>query len=499
MKSLAYSISLFLLASNISLMAYTTEDGKAVPPLPPPPAANVVCSTSAQFYMAMRTQTSGKTIVLKDGTYPLAPFEPLGIDSSNITIRGESGDPTKVILTGSGFRNCTNRDEEMLVLYNGGFTLANLTITDSRCHGLKIENSRDDNVLLHNVRFINIGERMIKGGSVYDPLNWEIRYCHFENTLVPINDACRSDHDNGDYIAGMDIMNGTNWNVHDCFFKNIKGANGAARGAIFWWRGNRDMTAERNTFITCDRAICFGNPSGDGDVTDGIIRNNFIVKGAYIGIEVDNCAGIKIYNNTVYSADATYARTVQFLSNGTGNEMKNNIIYGQIRYIDGAFPDTSHNAFYSTNTNIFKNSQDENPHLSSSATMVINKGIDLGTNVMDDWDGSVRASIDGQIDIGADEYRLNDAVERGSDMVPDGITLVAGPNPFNPVVTIHTNAHSRASLRVFDVFGRSITDLSSSISHGGAMWDAHSFPSGIYLITLQTEKAFKTIKVTLLK
>ncbi|OGJ89590.1 MAG: hypothetical protein A2487_15235 [Candidatus Raymondbacteria bacterium RifOxyC12_full_50_8] len=446
------------MVSSIFLSAYTTWDGKIVPPLPGS-ASPSLCSTNTQLYMALRTQTANRIIVLKDGTYNIASFEPLRIDSSGITIRGESGDPTKVVIRGSGFRNCTNLDEEMFVLYNGNVTFADLTITDSRCHGLKVENARADNVLLHNVRFISIGERKIKGGSVYDPTNWEIRYCHFEDTLAPINDACRQDHDNGNYIAGMDLMNARDWIVHDCVFRNIRGATGGGRGAIFFWQGCQNMTVERNTFMGCDRNICFGNSSGGTAVTGGFIRNNFIVRGADNGIEMEHSSLVRIYNNTLYSTNPTYTMTVQFSANGADNEFRNNIIFGNISgSVQTMSNNITKNSAADANTNWFVDRTNGDLHLTANATQATNTGADL---VSDDWDGHLR---EGTPDIGADEYnsvRVEGAYQRSvSPMV--SISSVE-PNPFNPSVTIQYCISSlvcegteNALLAVYTMSGRQV-------------------------------------------
>jgi hypothetical protein len=90
-----------------------------------------------------------------------------------------------------------------------------------------------------------------------------------------------------------------------------------------------------------------------------------------------------------------------------------------------------------------------------------------------------------------------------------GINLNSFPSPFNSFNTIRfkINENSNAKLRVFNSLGKEIVLLlNKSLSPGeyNIHWDAKDkygnlLPSGIYLISLQTEKLVKTIKTILLK
>jgi len=385
--------------------AYTTWDRKEVPPLPLS-GLSVVCSTATQLHRALRTQRSGTTIVIKDGAYDVSPFEPLTIDSNHVTIRGMSGDPAKVILTGKGFNYCGM--EEMIILKAADATLASFTISEVRGNGLKLQTGNNHNCLLYNMRFLNIGERMIKGPGVAVSRNWEIRYCHFEDTKVAPAVRCgeSATDSSGDYIAGMDIMNSDSWVIHDCVFRNIRGPAGDARGGIFFWGGkaghaNTNVTVERNTFIGCDRAISFGNPSGTSDINGGVIRNNFIVRGCGIGIEMEHCTNVKVLNNTLYSSDAAYFRSVYFDANPSGNEFRNNIIFGMIKgNVQSMANNINKTLVPDTSANWFANITTADLHLTAAAAQAINTG--TAGLVIDDWDHHARAN--GQCDIGADEY-----------------------------------------------------------------------------------------------
>jgi hypothetical protein len=69
------------------------------------------------------------------------------------------------------------------------------------------------------------------------------------------------------------------------------------------------------------------------------------------------------------------------------------------------------------------------------------------------------------------------------------ISLTASPNPFNPSVNLRINglsgiagAHSGVSLRVYDLSGRCVADLSKVAQRGEAVWNAKGFASGVYVV-----------------
>ena len=85
------------------------------------------------------------------------------------------------------------------------------------------------------------------------------------------------------------------WTFSDNVFRDIKGRIGGGRAAIFIWVRSRRVVVQRNLIANCDRGVAFGNPGRstaniDGDqpvyVSDGVIRNNFIVGGPDRAIEL---------------------------------------------------------------------------------------------------------------------------------------------------------------------------------------------------------------------
>jgi hypothetical protein len=70
--------------------------------------------------------------------------------------------------------------------------------------------------------------------------------------------------------------------------------------------------------------------------------------------------------------------------------------------------------------------------------------------------------------------------------------LRISPDPVNGVARISLKGQAGelagASLRIFDVRGRMVTDLSGCIENGSASWNAEKVPAGIYLVTWTTSQ-----------
>jgi hypothetical protein len=378
----------------------------AVPPLSPS-AAQVVVRNTSELVAALGNAKPGQTLMLADGTYDVSAVEPLRIRVDSVGLFGASRDPAKVVLKGQGFGG-SNTDEEMIKIEATHSTLAYLTIRDVRSNGLKIQSGGNTGLLVHNVDFIDICERSIKGPDAPVSTGGIVRYCLFEQ-VTPITAAIPNLNFDGDYIAGMDMMKIDGWRIHDNTFKNIRGMHGGGRAGVFLWNGCKNVVVERNLFIGCDRGIAFGNPSGPvSEMEGGSIRNNFIVAGAGIAIEVCHSTASSIYHNTVYSANPSFTRTLSFFANASGNAVKNNLVMGHLSVESGTSPDTAGNLFVASAPDWFRNPVAGDLHLTTAAKAAIDKGVPL-PEITDDFDGIARA---GTPDIGADEFAPVSAVFR---------------------------------------------------------------------------------------
>ncbi|OGJ88846.1 MAG: hypothetical protein A2268_07870 [Candidatus Raymondbacteria bacterium RifOxyA12_full_50_37] len=500
------SCILLLFSASIAF-GYVTFDGKEVPTLPDP-ATTVIVANVSQLYMAIRNQQAGQTILISPGIYDVTAFEPLRISVNNLSIRGSAEDPSDVVLTGKGFEYLG--DEEMFQLYASATTFANLTLSECRGNCVKLQSMGNNNCLLHNVRFYNIGERMIKApnpGNIYSRA-WEIRYCHFENTKIPAVNR-PDDIAGGNYIAGMDLMYCDSFQIHDNVFMNIKGATGDGRGAVFTWNNSTNMDTYRNTFIGNDKAICYW-----ATVTEGTIKNNMIVAGANLGARIDNSIGIKLFNNTSFSADSGNGAFT--FSGSSGCEIRNNIISGGISVTGGTYPDTANNIILTRNQKTvaarwFGDLSKGDLHMQSDTCGPVDKGMVL-PSVTDDWDGRARDSLP---DIGADEFSNNPPIDLAefANLPKNDIFLCkATPNPFNPATVMRYSVPAAMAglpvrVHVLSLDGKHIRTLRDGHAGAGSfslVWDARNdagtpVSTGVYVVTVTVGETSKTAKVTYTK
>ena len=361
--------------------------------------------TSQELQQAVTKAGSKDTILLEDGAYRLASS--LWIESKNhLTLKGASEDPTKVILMGGGWAG--GKPEDVIVIRGSeDIAIAHLTITEARSYGIKIEGVHNlknpCDIHISHCRFIDIGTRGIKGTATQDRKHIEhgsVRHCYFENTRVPE----RSWLFDGDYISAIDMMYLNHWTFADNVFKNIKGANGGGRGAIFVWNQSRNVVVERNLFTDCDRSIAFGNPSeptnymqGTHHNYDGIIRNNAISTGAGKGIELVWLDNVKVYHNTVY-CPSPQGLAIHYFQRINRLHLANNLVRGRIK---GEGDVVSEDNVVGALDGYFVNPARGDFHLTEDATLALGKGVAL-TLVQDDIDGERRAE---RPDVGADERR----------------------------------------------------------------------------------------------
>jgi hypothetical protein len=403
MITLKHLSKLYFAAAFICLPLYSGYLPNSSVPALPAPRNIVTVSTAVGLITAVSQAMTGQTIMLADGDYYLTSS--LRIMTSGITLRGASGDPEKAILHGTGFGSA-NINEELVKIEAANDTVAYLTIRDVRANGLKIQSGANNNLLVHNVYFIDICERSIKGPDAPVSYNGEIQYCYFEQ-VTPITSSIPNLNQNGDYIAGMDLMKIDGWKIHDNYFKNIRGMNGGGRAAIFLWNNCSNCIIERNTIVGCDRGIALGNAmnsSTQTHVINAICRNNFISSDKYdAGIEVAGVNGAFIVNNSIWKNDETGSRGIRFIADFSKIELSNNLLRGNLIFDNGQTGLTQSNNVIGSLTGYFANTATGDLHLTSAATLAMNKGIAL-TTVSNDWDGQSRASIP---DIGADEYTVS--------------------------------------------------------------------------------------------
>ena len=354
------------------------------PPLPPPQGEVIRVATVEELLVAVDRVQRGGTVLLADGHYKLPRVIVLE-HKKDIVLRSASGDPAKVILSGKGWDSQAKNDDLLHVGRCEGVTVADLTFTDCRSYGIKVEaENAPKDIHIYNCRFRDIGVRAIKGSAGQNPntraVKGSVRYCTFENTRIPPADWLFG----GDYIAAIDMMALEDWTFSENVFRNIKGRNGGGRAAIFIWVRSRQVVVERNLIINCDRGVAFGNPgqstanlAGERPayVTDGVIRNNFITGGPDCGIELWHSERIKVSHNTIWRPEQNWNRGIRIGTGTADTDIVNNLVHGEIQ-MEGGEARLRQN-LTGRLERYFVDPATGNPALTSAATGALDRGVSL--------------------------------------------------------------------------------------------------------------------------
>jgi len=403
-------------------VAPVLKQARKAPPLPPREGRAVPASTVSALQQAVMGARPGDTILVADGNYMLE--RTLLFDGKqHVTLRSASGDPAKVTLRGGGgWRGPTDdyrtiASEDLVTIRRSeDIIIAHLTFAEVRHYGIKIGIDADhnppnpSNIHIYDCHFRNIATRAVKGVAMADRkpvVGGSVRFCDFENTGIPDPSWAWALYE-GNYVSAIDMMYLKDWTFSDNVFRNIKGASGGGRGAIFVWNQSRNITVERNLFIGCDRAIAFGNPSkptgyqpGTLHVYDGVIRNNFIVVGTSPkavgtkGIEIVWTDNVQVYHNTVYAADPR-CRAIHYFQDIHRLHLANNLVRGRL---EGEGDVRAEGNVVGDLEGYFVNPLEGDLHLTERAAEALGMGVPRAA-VTDDFDGQKRADPP---DIGADE------------------------------------------------------------------------------------------------
>jgi hypothetical protein len=156
--------------------------------------------------------------------------------------------------------------------------------------------------------------------------------------------------------------------------------------------------------VDCDRGVAFGNPGQStanvaGDrliyVSDGVIRNNFIVGGPDCGIEIWYADSIKVYNNSIWRPDRNWSRGIRIGTGTSHTDIVNNLVHGEIQF-DGGEAQLRQNLTGRLD-GYFVDAASGNLALTSAAIRAIDQATSL-PEVIDDIRQRPRR---GRIDIGA--------------------------------------------------------------------------------------------------
>ncbi len=355
-------------------------------------------STASQFRQAIN-QANGSggnmTILMADGVYQVANLSSYPyITASNIVIRSQSGNRDAVILEGTGMLDVDPATVIGLSFQGNNSVVADLTIRNMGNHAISVNG---DELYVHNVRFVDIYQQMIKGTSSGDGSdNGRIQCSLFEYTggIGP-----------NWYIGGIDVHKGDDWIIRDNVFRDIASPSiSTAEHAVHFWRSGSNITVERNEIVNCDRGIGFG--LGDGPANGqngGIIRNNTIYNNGNdqfhdVGIGLESCPNTKVYNNTIH---IEHQNAIEYRWTTTTNvDIANNLTNKPITSRNGGAA-TVYSNYVQATASWFVNPAIGDLRLSGSPGAVIDQGTTLA-DVTVDLDQTARPSGAGY-DLGAYE------------------------------------------------------------------------------------------------
>lgn len=361
----------------------------------------------------------GTTIVLEDGTYPVAAGLPLHFRNPRVTLRSASDRADAVTLDGE------YATDELAYIDSSDVTLAHVTITRAVNHLVHVTPGSSTNVtgvLLYGLRLIDGGEQFVK----INPNGARSAYVddgRVECSFFRMTDAGRPNverNPGGCYTGGIDAHAARGWVVRLNRFEDIYCAGeGLAEHAIHFWVQSRDTLVENNVILGCARGVGFGLIENDDRIRPwpddpfpgvgyvghfgGVIRNNVVWADHRFfdtGIELAQARGSRAYHNTVvHGAGATAAfSSIDYRFANTDVELRNNLVT-RITARSDAMGVVSSN-LESTPLSYFVDPANGDFHLTAGATEALDRGESLDDPGVD-LDGTPRPSSGS--DLGADE------------------------------------------------------------------------------------------------
>jgi hypothetical protein len=367
-------------------------------------STSVTVGTVTELQNAISNANSSggnRTILLRDGTYTLTATQYINVP--NVTVASVSGNRDNVIIQGDAMSDSAVV-KSIFRIAADYFTVRNITMRRVGWHVIQVAGETDaDYTVISNCVFRDAYQQLLK-------ISWDSAAptVSGDNGLI---ENCLFEYSAGIgpeyYIGGVDAHGSKNWVIRGNTFKNIISPNTSfAEHAIHVWDPPSSNTLiEKNLIINCDRGIGLG--LGDRGSSGGTIRNNMIYhaagNGSYadVGIGIETCPDVQIYNNTIYFEDS-YPNAIEYRFSATTNLMiRNNLTNKAIQARDGASATLSNNVTNAASS-YFVNGSAGNLHLASAVRGVADSGVAI-SGLTDDFDGESRPSGTG-IDIGADEY-----------------------------------------------------------------------------------------------
>lgn len=369
-------------------------------------AIDILVSNVSQLVNAINNMGPGQRIILTPGTYILnqrfvIPASRSGTAAEPITIMAQDG-------LGAVTLDANGNEEAFLFTGARFIIIEGLRITGGAYHAIKIDAPSTDIWIRNNALFdntqgsdLNSQASAIKGGGA-----GPVGGVYAGRVTIEKNEIYQVTPFGGNNFQGVDCNGCKDWVVRSNFIHDIRGA-GLTGTCIQFKSGSSNTIIENNIIRNCGLVGInyggFGTPSWGGETFEhvgGIVRNNIISGCSDAGISVINVKDGKIYNNTLYNNGFTPDIRVDALN----VQYRNNILDRPLNLRDGTIVIQSNNLVLAapSNGSLFVNAAGNDFHLKDSATVAIDKGFNLASDVPTDFEGTTRPQ-GLAFDIGADE------------------------------------------------------------------------------------------------
>lgn len=386
----------------------------------PLPATVVEVTDKTKLAQTVFDAAPGTTIVLPDGVYDLGG-KILQLHTKGVTLRGKSGDRTKVFLD-AGWSTV---GREAIQITADDVTVAHLTVARAIDHPIHVFASATADVKnprIYDVYVLDPGQQGIK-------INADGAFTHFVDggliacSRIELTSVGRPKVRDSCYTGGIDAHATRGLVIRDNHVEGFYCASGLSEHGIHLWKGGRDNVVERNVVKDCARGIGYGL----GDTTvgrtfadacggatmvgqfGGVIRNNVVFAAAAplfasaasfdTGIGLEQACGTVVAHNTVYSTSAPVSSSIEWRFGKTSVQLFNNLASHAFKDRGGGAVatragDQAALAAY------FVDAAGGNLHLAPTAA-VKDKGVAVPAGLCDDdLDAAPRS---GPRDVGADE------------------------------------------------------------------------------------------------
>ena len=357
----------------------------------------------------------GDTIVLDPGTYTIRGYSSILIRKRRgpITVKGATGNPADVTIEGGGIDD-TSVSHVFNLDDSPRWTFQDFTTRNTYYFGFKFDHGSTDCVI-RNVVMRDHGSAGIKGTSDPESGTYPDRLL-VESCAIGFSKSSGSSRE---AVEGIDGVGVNDWVIRKNRFLNIQ-KHGREAYALFTKGNSSNTIVEANYFENCFIAISLGGGgTGErffrdfGDTyehSNGMIRNNVMIRTNDAAIYINKGIDTKIYNNTLFECELNiqlrYPETTAWVRNNLVKRSPSNPKEPLVRARDGAEVLADEHNLVAHSSDFIQPFQSLNAfdlHLTPTSSAIA-KGLDLGPDVPDDFDGVPRLR-GGSYDVGAFRFR----------------------------------------------------------------------------------------------